>query len=81
MASSYQIEPIYTGYGKTGVRLMKIKRNGKFHEIKEIEVATQLKICDFNDYLFGDNGKLVPTDTQKNTIYALAKDHLVGRFS
>lgn len=68
----------YTGYGKTGVRVLKIKRNNeKYHSIKEIEVAIELKLEDKKDYLYGDNAQVIPTDTQKNTIYALAKKHEV----
>ncbi|KAJ7372253.1 hypothetical protein OS493_019697 [Desmophyllum pertusum] len=75
MASSFHIDPSFTGYGKGGVRLLKIKRSGKYHEIKQIEVATELKLNNYQDYLVGDNASVIPTDTQKNTVYALAKVH------
>lgn len=78
MASSFHIDPSFTGYGKGGVRLLKIKRSGKYHEIKQIEVATELKLNNYQDYLVGDNASVIPTDTQKNTVYALAKVHPVG---
>ncbi|KAK3752039.1 hypothetical protein QZH41_019388 [Actinostola sp. cb2023] len=66
----------FTGYGKSGVRVLKIKRsNTKYHSIKEIEVNVELKLQDKKDYLHGDNTDVIPTDTQKNTIYALAKNH------
>ncbi|EDO31222.1 predicted protein [Nematostella vectensis] len=66
----------FTGYGKTGVRLLKIKRRSTlYHEIKELEVAVELKLRSKKDYLNGDNSDVIPTDTQKNTIYALAKKH------
>ncbi|KXJ16611.1 uricase [Exaiptasia diaphana] len=66
----------FTGYGKTGVRVLKIKRcNERYHSIKEIEVSIELKLEDKNDYLHGDNASVIPTDTQKNTIYALAKNN------
>ncbi|XP_067057504.1 uricase-like isoform X1 [Acropora muricata] len=75
MSSSLHIDPSFTGYGKAGVRLLKIKRNGKYHSIKQIEVSTELKLNNYSDYLYGDNASVVPTDTQKNTVYALAKEH------
>ena len=78
MDSSFSIDPTFTGYGKTGVRLLKIKRSGNYHEIKQVEVATELKLSNNEDYFTGDNSSVVPTDTQKNTVYALAKDHPVG---
>ena len=77
MSSSFHIDPSFTGYGKAGVRLLKIKRNGKYHNIKQIEVSTELKLNNHSDYLYGDNASVVPTDTQKNTVYALAKEHQV----
>ena len=77
MSSSFHIDPSFTGYGKAGVRLLKIKRNGKYHSIKQIEVSTELKLNNYSDYLYGDNASVVPTDTQKNTVYALAKEHQV----
>lgn len=77
MAGSFHIDPSFTGYGKTGVRLLKIRRSGKYHGIKQIEVSTELKLNNYNDYLYGDNISVVPTDTQKNTVYALAKQHQV----
>jgi len=75
MASSFHVDPNFTGYGKTGVRLLKIRRSGKYHGIKQIEVSTELKLNNYNDYYYGDNASVVPTDTQKNTVYALAKEH------
>ena len=56
---------------------MKIKRSGGYHEIKEMEVATELKLSTQKDYLNADNSDVIPTDTQKNTVYALAKKHEV----
>ena len=78
MASRFHIDPTFTGYGKSGVRLLKIRRSGKYHDIKQIEVATELKLANYQDYMTGNNASVVPTDTQKNTVYALAKDHPVG---
>lgn len=79
MASKFHVEPTFTGYGKSGVRLLKIKRSEKYHDIKQIEVATELKLANYHDYMTGNNASVIPTDTQKNTVYALAKDHPVGR--
>lgn len=78
--TSFHIDPSSTGYGKTGVRLLKIRRSGKYHGIKQIEVSTELKLNNYEDYLRGDNASIVPTDTQKNTVYALAKQHQASKF-
>src|SRR3954447_15670871 len=63
-------------YGKARVRVLKILRNGPVHTLKDLEVAVRLK-GDFEaSYTSGDNTKVVPTDTIKNTINVLARQHL-----
>lgn len=65
-------------YGKSRVRILKVKRNNPVHEIVEMNVAIQLE-GDFETvHTKGDNSKVLPTDTMKNTVYALAKDHDVN---
>jgi urate oxidase len=59
-------------YGKSAVRLTKVKRGPERHELIELEVAIHLT-GDFADpYLTGDNRQVIATDTMKNTVYALA---------
>ncbi len=61
-------------YGKAEVRLVKITRDTDRHEIEDLNVTSELR-GDFHDaHLQGDNAHVVPTDTQKNTVYALARD-------
>lgn len=61
-------------YGKAEVRLVKITRDTDRHEIEDLNVSSQLH-GDFNAaHRDGDNGRVVPTDTQKNTVYGLARD-------
>ncbi|CAL8121738.1 unnamed protein product [Orchesella dallaii] len=64
-----------TGYGKNHIRLLYIKRDGPTHYIKELEVNTRLTLDSKKDYLVGDNSDIVATDSQKNTVYILAKQH------
>ncbi len=62
-------------YGKNAINLSKIIRHDDYHEIRQISVNIQLE-GDFEmAHTLGDNSKILPTDTQKNTVYALAKDH------
>jgi len=62
-------------YGKSAVRLTKVKRLADRHELIELEVAIELR-GDFDaSYLAGDNSKIIATDTMKNTVYALAATH------
>ena len=62
-----------TGYGKNYVKLLYVRREGDLHHIKEIEVNTQLTLNDHKDYIHANNSSIVATDTQKNTVYILAK--------
>ena len=62
-------------YGKSVVRFAKIMRRPNYHDFKEVSVNIQLE-GDFETvYTAGDNRKVLPTDTMKNTVYALAKGH------
>ncbi len=62
-------------YGKNAVNLSKVIRHAAYHEFRQISVNISLQ-GDFETvYTLGDNTKVLATDTQKNTVYALAKDH------
>jgi urate oxidase len=66
------VELVQNNYGKSRVRLMKVARDGSYHELQNINVKIALE-GDFEDiHLSGDNSKCLPTDTMKNTVYALA---------
>ena len=65
-------------YGKAEVRLVRVTRDTDRHEIEDLSVTSQLR-GDFEAaHTVGDNGHVVTTDTQKNTVYAFAKEHGVG---
>ncbi|GAA1641977.1 factor-independent urate hydroxylase [Georgenia ruanii] len=61
-------------YGKAEVRVVKVDRDKPRHRITDLSVTSQLR-GDFTvAHTQGDNSPVVATDTQKNTIFALAKD-------
>lgn len=61
-------------YGKAEVRLVKVTRDTARHELEDLSVTSQLH-GDFEAaHTRGDNSRVVATDTQKNTIYAFARD-------
>jgi urate oxidase len=65
-------------YGKSEVRLFKVKRDTAVHEVWDLDVRVTLE-GDFDAaHYHGDNSNLLATDTMRNTVYALAKDHLTG---
>nr|CAD7448629.1 unnamed protein product [Timema bartmani] len=63
------------GYGKNSVKLLHVHREGSRHTIREYEVDTRLRLHSNKDYLTGDNRDIIATDTQKNTVYLLAKKY------
>lgn len=63
-------------YGKQKVRVLKVTRDGSRHSVTEIMAEVLLEGGFESAYLSDDNSQVVPTDTVKNTIQALAKDHL-----
>ena len=65
-------------YGKAEVRLVHVDRSTPVHRIKDVNVTSQL-IGDFRStHATGDNSAVIATDTQKNTVYALARLGGVG---
>jgi urate oxidase len=65
-------------YGKAECRLVRITRGPERparHEIADLNVTSQLR-GDFEAcHTDGDNSRVVATDTQKNTVYAFAREH------
>jgi urate oxidase len=61
-------------YGKAENRVVRITRDTDRHEIEDLNVTSQLRGDFVAAHLEGDNSHVVPTDTQKNTIFAFAKD-------
>jgi urate oxidase len=61
-------------YGKAEVRVVKVTRGSDRHEIDDLSITSQLSGDFAAAHLEGDNRNVVPTDTQKNTIFAFARD-------
>jgi urate oxidase len=60
-------------YGKSRVRLAKVKRHSGHHDFREWTIDILLE-GDFEScFVDGDNSKILPTDTMKNTVYSLAR--------
>ena len=67
-----------TAYGKSSVRLVKVSRHGDRHDLKDLTVSIRFEGEYDQSYTDGDNSEVLPTDTMKNTVYALAATHSVG---
>ena len=61
-------------YGKAETHVVRVTRSCSRHEVKDLNVSVALA-GDFREtHLTGDNSNVVPTDTQKNTVFAFARD-------
>ena len=65
-------------YGKAQIRLMKVDRDAESHVLHDLNVSVSLAGDFAATHLVGDNSTVLPTDTQKNTVYAFAREHGVG---
>src|ERR1700712_3422630 len=65
-------------YGKNAVNLSKIIRHDDHHEFRQISVSVALEGDFETAHTLGDNSKILATDTQKNTVYVLAKEHFTS---
>jgi urate oxidase len=62
-------------YGSSRMRLLRVARQEGRHDIKELSIAVRFE-GDFDDaHTKGDNRKILPADTMKNAVYALARQH------
>lgn len=65
-------------YGKAETRVVRVYRDTDRHEIRDLSVSTALR-GDFTDaHVTGDQANVLPTDSQKNTVFAFAKSKGVG---
>ncbi len=65
-------------YGKAETRVLRVYRDSDRHEIRDLAVSTSLR-GDFADaHTRGDQAHVLPTDSQKNTCFAYAKEKGVG---
>jgi urate oxidase len=64
----------YNQYGKAENRVVRVFRDSDPHEIVDYNVSVALSGGQEAPHLTGDNAPVLPTDTQKNTVYAFAKE-------
>lgn len=61
-------------YGKAENRVVRVFRDRDPHELVDYNVSVALSGGQEQPHLTGDNSPTLPTDTQKNTVYAFARD-------
>jgi urate oxidase len=62
-------------YGKAESRVVRIYRDSATHDIRDLNVSTSLRGKFEAAHTVGDQSKVIPTDSQKNTAFAYAKLH------
>src|SRR5450432_1080991 len=67
-------------YGKSRIRLVKVRRPSTVagraehpHELVDLTIDVQIEGAFEAVYVDGDNSGCLPTDTMKNTVYAMAR--------
>ena len=65
-------------YGKAETRVVRIYRDAPRHEIHDVNVSTSVRGDFAEAHVTGDQAKVLPTDTQKNTCFAFAKQKGIG---
>jgi urate oxidase len=62
-------------YGKAETHVVRVTRDGDTHHIRDLTVSVALSGDMEAVHLTGDNSAVLPTDTQKNTVFAFAKEY------
>jgi urate oxidase len=68
-------------YGKDGIRLVLVSRpegDEGPHTLRDVTVDVRLEGAFETVHTEGDNSSVLPTDTMRSTVYALAQQHLTG---
>lgn len=66
-----------TNYGESQIRLLRVVRQEGRHDVKEMTIGVTFE-GDFDAaHAKGDNRKILPADTMKNTVYVLARQYPV----
>src|SRR4051794_29806446 len=66
-------------YGKAETHLVRVYRDGEVHELRDLTVSVALSGDLEAVHVHGDNAAVLATDTQKNTVYAFAREYPIDR--
>jgi urate oxidase len=72
-APSIRLGP--TRYGKAVVRLVKLLRESERHDLRDVRVDVALEGDFERCFVAGDNTDMPATDTMRNVVYAMAREH------
>ncbi|PON19702.1 urate oxidase [Candidatus Entotheonella serta] len=66
---------VHQRYGKANVRVLRLHRQGDYHEVREVRVKVTLEGDFTRAYTDADNAPVVTTDKMKNLVQVLALEH------
>lgn len=70
---SYQL--VDSVAGKVGVKILFASKQGAVHNVRELEIETSLTLNNQDAFTAGDNRDVIATDSQRNTVYILARTY------
>ena len=65
-------------YGKAETRVVRVYRDTPRHEIRDLNVSTSLRGEFEAAHTTGDQAAVLPTDSQKNTVFSFAGELGIG---
>ena len=68
----------HAAYGKSRIRIVQVQRGASRHDLRDLTVTIRFRGHYGESYTEGDNSAVLPTDTMKNTVYALAARDGIG---
>ena len=71
-------ELVFDRYGKAETRVVAVDRRTPRHRLRDLTVSSALRGDFARSYTEGDNSAVLPTDSQKNAVYAFAREHGIG---
>lgn len=75
MSVNTKFSMIDHSYGKSKIKLLYVNKENNRHDAAEYEIDIMLKLDNINDYTIECNKSVIATDSQKNTVYILAKKY------
>jgi urate oxidase len=66
-------------YGKAETRVVRVERDGGRYQLTDLNVSMSLAGDLADSHLRGNNAQVLPTDSQKNTVYAFARKFGIGQ--
>ena len=64
-------------YGSSRIHLLRVSKQQGRHDVREIAISIRFEGDFETAHTKGDNRKILPADTMKNTVYALARQHSI----